>query len=71
MKSIYVQFVSLAEEKESEEFGPYKFVQVTYETIRDPEGEEIAFLDCDGYWVEHGEPGQQWSDISIFTKEEE
>lgn len=57
-------------------FGPYnEFVQATYATLRDPDGEVIAYLDTfpgsprNGDWIiETGDhAGESYSDIVLYT----
>ena len=63
-ESVFIQFEYGQEDRQSEEFGPYPFVQVTYDAVRvDPNGDtEIASF-IDGLWVT--QDGQKWSDFII------
>lgn len=74
---ILVQFERGQEDKWSQEFGPFEFVQLTYEGLRiSPNGDWLANY-IDGFWkltdvtiktVTLDELTQDWSDVIIYTK---
>lgn len=67
---VVVKFECGMEDRESEGFGPYDWVQLTYNSLRvsNPEDKELALFD-DGYWIltdlagKHA--GQYFSDVVI------
>ena len=63
-KRITVQFETGQEDRQSDVFGPFEFVQLTYGSIRVGEnGDEFLAEHNDGWWVT--QDGQKWSDVII------
>lgn len=54
--------------------GPFEFVQITYQTLRDVEGDLIAFVNKDGDWeivAPYLGAGECYSDFSLYTADYE
>ena len=59
-----IQFVFGQENRESETFGPYDFVQLTYDALRDgPDGDRELATFRDGIWTT--DDNRIWSDVII------
>ena len=80
MKNIYVKFECGMEDRESKEYGPFEWVQLTYRYIRiPPNGDHFAQYDdrASEWWIDPdeskiGDPEdvkQWWSDVIIYCKE--
>lgn len=56
----------------SKDFGPFPFVQLTYEILRvGPEGDDFAWFDPEeGAWFCKETGDEWWSDVVIWGKEE-
>ena len=74
---VYVQFRHIPEQRESEWLGPFRFAQMTYDTVQveDMKGEldqELATYDQQsGCWfTSFGGPAQyeQWTDVVISPR---
>lgn len=53
MANMYVRFHTgrPGEEKESQVYGPYEYVEGTYSTLRiSPNGDDLAFMNGEGEW---------------------
>ena len=51
-RNVFVKFASLALAEEGLVFGPYPFVQLTYEALQiGPDGEDLAYLGDEGCWT--------------------
>jgi hypothetical protein len=75
--AVYVQFRHIPEQRESEWLGPFRFAQMTYDTVQveDMKGEldqELATYDQQsGCWfTSFGGPAQyeQWTDVVISPR---
>ena len=74
--SVLIKFERGQQDKESQEFGPFEFAQLTYEGLRvGPDGDWIANY-VDGFWrltdesvktISPEELIQEWSDVVIYT----
>lgn len=72
---IKVRFERGQQDKQSQEFGPFEFVQLTYEGLRiAPDGEWLANY-TDGFWrltdesvksISADDLQQEWSDVIIY-----
>ena len=63
---IYVRFEDARTDIISDTFGPYPFMQLTYEALRvGPEGEPIAYMLPTGEWAFQG---LRYSDVVISTE---
>jgi hypothetical protein len=63
---VTIKFECGQEDRESGQFGPYEFIQVTYGTVRvGPDGDTELANHIDGWWVTMD--GQKWSDFIIGT----
>lgn len=74
MLRAYIRFECGSENRESICMGPYEFVQITYHELRNEKGDTIASMDGDGRWFickDDVDPKEWWSDIVIYTVEEE
>ena len=59
-----IQFVFGQENRESETFGPYDFVQLTYDALRvGPDGDRELATFRDGIWTT--DDNRIWSDVII------
>lgn len=67
-KQTYFRFEIGQEDRWSEVYGPYEFVQLTYGSLRiSPDGEDFAFLsNKDGYWHILTELETYYSDVVIW-----
>ncbi len=65
MKSnVTITFEYGQQDRFSDVFGPYPFVQITYDSIRVGENGDTHLADfVDGLWVT--QDGQKWSDVII------
>lgn len=76
-RAVYVQFRHIPEQRESEWLGPFRFVQMTYDTVQveDMDGEldqELATFDQQsGNWfTSFGGPAvyEAWTDVVISPR---
>ena len=74
---VYVQFRHIPEQRESEWLGPFRFVQMTYDTVQveDMDGgldRELATYDqqSGSWWTSFGGPAQyeKWTDVVISPR---
>lgn len=67
---VTVQFACGQEDRLSEVFGPYEYVECTYNGLYTPDREdEIAFYNLKtGWWQTKDQ--QQWSDFTVVAKED-
>ena len=65
---MYIQFSYGQEERESVEYGPYTFVQMTYDYLRagDDSFDLVIAFNRDGLWITADQ--QTWSDFNVYTK---
>ena len=65
---VKIRFERGQEDKVSEEYGPFPFVQLTYDSLRvGPDGDEFAAYDPEGYWFREGfRDMEKWSDVIIY-----
>lgn len=75
--AMYVRFECGQEDRVSHEYGPFPFVQATFEMLRvGPNGDALAHYDAEsGVWVLDGDllvyardAVQKWSDVIIYNK---
>ena len=54
----------------SEDFGPFEFVQLTYEDLRvGPDGESFATMNGNAEWtIDQDESGTVYSDVIIWSE---
>ena len=66
-----VQFQDYAEERVSEEFGPFEWVQITGRLIRGctPDDDRVVAEMRDGTWLTTD--GSTYSDVMVYAKGEE
>jgi len=72
MAEVYIQFEYGQEDRISEEFGPFPFIQLTYDMVRTGEDgdDHIATMDpTDQTWVCHRDDNR-YSDFVVFSKDE-
>lgn len=63
---LHIQFLSYQHETESRWYGPYPFVQMTYESLRvGPDGDHLSFFNGD--WQDPDDPTRKWSDVVIHA----
>ena len=69
--AIYIRFEYGQEDRHSQDFGPYEFIQQTYEAMRvEPVGgdgdadEQLAFVQGDLWYV----GDETYSDFIVFAK---
>ena len=71
---VKIRFERGQQDKQSREFGPFDFVQLTYEGLRiAPDGDWLANY-TDGFWrltdekltMSQEELDQEWSDVIIY-----
>lgn len=62
---LFVRYECGSEDRMSREYGPYEYVQLTYNDLTTLEGELLASLDLDGYWYPVAEHGVHYSDVVI------
>lgn len=74
---VYVQFRHIPEQRESEWLGPFRFAQMTYDTVQveDINGgldQELAAYDpqSGSWWTSFGGPAQyeKWTDVVISPR---
>mgnify|MGYP001617056115 CR=1 FL=1 len=57
-----IQFECGQEDRQSKLYGPYPFVQLTYDSLRVGEDGDIFLANfVDGWWTT--QDGQRWSDV--------
>ena len=71
-RNVFVKFSSPALDEDGPTFGPYPFVQLTYENLRvGPDGEDLAYLGDEGCWTLTGLAGEykhkEYSDLQVST----
>ena len=75
--AVYVQFRHIPEQRESEWLGPFRFAQMTYDTVQveGMDGEldqELATFDqqSGSWWTSFGGPAQYeaWTDVVISPR---
>ena len=63
--AVYIRFEYGQQDRFSEKFGPYEFVQVTYGSVRvGDDGDTFLAEFEEGLWVT--QDGQKWSDFVVF-----
>lgn len=66
--AVKIRFERGQEDRVSQDYGPYPFVQLTYEDLRvGPDGEHLASL-LDGYWHIGASIEEGWSDVVIWDE---
>jgi hypothetical protein len=70
-QGVMVRFECGQEDRWSEEYGPFEFVQLTYGELRTgPDGESFAYYEK-GEWKIIGDDSGVWySDVIVWTEEE-
>lgn len=68
MKNVMIRFERSAEDRFSENMGPYEYVQLTYGSIDIGDGNILAGLNENGMWTTVAD-GAEWSDVVIFSAE--
>ena len=66
-----IRFECGQEERMSEDFGPFDYIQITYEDIRvedqsAPGGDRILAQVVDGWWIDPN--GERWSDVVFYSQ---
>jgi hypothetical protein len=71
MQNVMVRFETGQEDRISQEYGPFPFVQLTYNWLRvGPDGDDLAFFDFEeGDWLPNAEPAVKYSDVVIYPQE--
>lgn len=63
---VTIEFFNFASGRHSPLYGPYEFVQVTYNSVRvGPDGDDFIAQYTHGYWMT--EDDQRWTDFSVTT----
>ena len=62
---VLVRFECGSEDRVSGQYGPFSFVQLTYNTLRaGPDSDDLAYAGSDGFW-RVGDDRESWSDVVI------
>ena len=71
MQNVMVRFETGQEERISQEYGPFPFVQLTYNWLRvGPDGADLAVFDRETQdWLPDAEPTVKYSDVVIYPQE--
>lgn len=65
----YIRFERSKSDEVSEVYGPFDFVQLTYELLRvGPDGDEFAHY-SNGWWQVIADQSE-WSDVIIYGEEQ-
>ena len=72
MAKLMVQFRNVPGNYESQKFGPYEWVQLTYTDLHVGEWAPFAVFGADGYWriVARDLDHRRYTDVVIFPREE-
>lgn len=64
--AVQVQFTYGQEDRLSPVYGPYDYIEMTYNGLWSPErGGEIAYIDHDGLW--HAIDGATYTDFTVVS----
>lgn len=82
--ALYIRLENVPQDKQSNEFGPFEYAQLTYQELHVDGGIALAFLDLEGqgcwrildvdlanlhrYGVRREDTEMKWTDVNIFTK---
>lgn len=65
---VYLRFECGQEDRTSPEYGPFPFVQLTYDEVRvGPDGDSFASFSTEGEWRTLQDP-DWYSDVMIYDK---